>query len=142
MFNNFSNLTLFLIILLSLLQAFYTIHWWQLSSTFLIDCVIKLVLQCIYFFLSKSCIPLVIVVLCPSFIVPCSVTLILIFRLLDENNGIQKEMDMGNLFDSISQKGFLVKRKRSVMPEKADILQSRHSARFSRFLSVESETSE
>ena len=57
----------------------------------------------------------------------------------DENSGVQKEMDMGDLFDSLSGTGFSAKRKRSVTPNKSEVSDLRYLARFRRIPAIESE---
>ncbi|KAF4349732.1 hypothetical protein CsatB_001433 [Cannabis sativa] len=63
-------------------------------------------------------------------------------RFLYENRGVQKDMDMGNLFDSLSTNGFSAKRKRSVMPDKRELSYSRHFARFRQIPALEEEVSD
>lgn len=63
-------------------------------------------------------------------------------RFADESSGVQKEMDMGDLFDSLSGTGFSAKRKRSVTPNKSEVSYFRYLARFRRIPAIESEDSE
>ncbi|PON83739.1 Vps72/YL1 family [Trema orientale] len=63
-------------------------------------------------------------------------------RFLDENRSVQKDMDMGNLLDSLRENGILARQKRSVMPHKSEVSYSRHFARFRRFPSLEDEVSD
>ncbi|KAF7836390.1 SWR1 complex subunit 2 [Senna tora] len=63
-------------------------------------------------------------------------------RVLDENADAKKEMNMGVLHDSVSGKGFSVKKKRSIMPNKNEDSFFRQSACFRRFLVPEEEDSE
>lgn len=60
-------------------------------------------------------------------------------RYADENSGVPKEMDMGDLFDSLSGTGFSAKRKRSVTPNKSEVSYLRYLARFRRIPAIESE---
>lgn len=64
------------------------------------------------------------------------------FSFQDENHGIRKDMDMGNLFDSLSEKGFLERRRRSGRPRKNEVSNSRQFARFLRFPLLEDEDSD
>ena len=59
-----------------------------------------------------------------------------------ESSGVQKQMDMGNLFDSLSGKGFLARQKRSEISNKHEVSFSRHLARFRRIPVLEDEDSD
>lgn len=63
-------------------------------------------------------------------------------RFVDESCGVQKAMDMGSLFDSLSRKGFIAKRRRSKSSNKNEKSYFRYSARFRRFPSLEIEDSD
>lgn len=58
-------------------------------------------------------------------------------RFQDEKHGVRKDMDMGNLFYSLSDKGFSERRRRSVMPDRNEVSYSRQFARFRRIPSFE-----
>ncbi|XP_010528341.1 PREDICTED: SWR1 complex subunit 2 isoform X2 [Tarenaya hassleriana] len=60
-------------------------------------------------------------------------------KLLDEHEGGRKKMEMGDLFDTLSGKGFMAKQKRSKVPNKKESFVFRSSARFLRFQSPEIE---
>ncbi|CAB4271713.1 unnamed protein product [Prunus armeniaca] len=63
-------------------------------------------------------------------------------RFLLESGRVRKEMDLGDLHDSLSGKGFLARRKRSVSSNKIDVSYSRYFARFRRIPALESESSD
>lgn len=63
-------------------------------------------------------------------------------RFSDEESGVQKEMDMGDLLDSLSGTGFSAKRKRSVTSNKSEVSYFRYSARFRRIPALESDIDE
>lgn len=63
-------------------------------------------------------------------------------RFVDESSGVQKAMDMGTLFDSLSRKGFMARRRRSKSSNKNEKSYFRYSARFRRFPSLEIEVSD
>ncbi|KAJ0079951.1 hypothetical protein Patl1_24312 [Pistacia atlantica] len=63
-------------------------------------------------------------------------------RSVDDNSGVPKEMDMGTLFDSLSEKDSVPRQRRSQIPNKREILYSRHLARFRRFPALEIEISD
>ncbi|KAK6926231.1 Vps72/YL1, C-terminal [Dillenia turbinata] len=63
-------------------------------------------------------------------------------RFSDDNNKEKGRGDMGDLFGSISGQGFLVKRKRSVIPKKLETSYFRYLARFRRIPALENQTSE
>lgn len=61
---------------------------------------------------------------------------------MDENSGAQKEMDMGTLFDSLSEKDSVPRQRRSQSSTKREMSYSRQLARFRRFPSLEIEISD
>ncbi|XP_041018106.1 SWR1 complex subunit 2 isoform X1 [Juglans microcarpa x Juglans regia] len=61
-------------------------------------------------------------------------------RFADESNGVPKDMDMGDLFDSLSAKGFSAKRKRSITSNKSEGSYFRYLARFRRIPALESDS--
>ncbi|KAG2699154.1 hypothetical protein I3760_07G179500 [Carya illinoinensis] len=61
-------------------------------------------------------------------------------RFADESSGVPKDMNMGDLFDSLSAKGFSAKRKRSVTSNKSEVSYFRYLARFRRIPALESDS--
>ncbi|KAB1204097.1 SWR1 complex subunit 2 [Morella rubra] len=60
-------------------------------------------------------------------------------RFAKESVGVRREMDMGDLFDSLSGIGFSAKRKRSVTSNKSEVSYFRYSARFRRIPALETD---
>ncbi|ESQ52301.1 hypothetical protein EUTSA_v10016833mg [Eutrema salsugineum] len=58
-------------------------------------------------------------------------------RFMDEQNGLRKKMEMGDLFDTLVVKGFAVTQKRTKIPKKDKSFSHINSARFCRFESPE-----
>lgn len=63
-------------------------------------------------------------------------------RFLQESGRVRKEMDMGDLYGSLSGKGFSARGKRSVASNNIDASYSRYFARFRRIPALESESSD
>ncbi|XP_068330902.1 SWR1 complex subunit 2-like [Pyrus communis] len=63
-------------------------------------------------------------------------------RFLQESGRVRKEMDLGDLYDSLSGKGFSARQKRSVASNNVDVSYSRYFARFRRIPALESESSD
>ncbi|KAM5557868.1 SWR1 complex subunit 2 [Rosa sericea] len=63
-------------------------------------------------------------------------------RFLQESGAVRKEMDLGDLYDSISGKGFSARQKRSVVSNKSEVSYPRYFARFRRASALESVSSE
>lgn len=49
---------------------------------------------------------------------------------LQESGAVRKEMDLGDLYDSLSGKGFSARQKRSVVSNRSEVSYPRHFARF------------
>lgn len=62
------------------------------------------------------------------------------YSFADESSGVPKDMDMGDLFDSLSGKGFSAKGKRSVTSNKSEVSYFRYLARFRRIPALESDS--
>lgn len=77
------------------------------------------------------------------FLLFCSFIFLLpISSFLQESGAVRKEMDLGDLYDSISGKGFSARQKRSVVSNKSEVSYPRYFARFRRAPALESVSSE
>ncbi|KAK9914641.1 hypothetical protein M0R45_038409 [Rubus argutus] len=63
-------------------------------------------------------------------------------QFLQESGAVRKEMDLGELYDSLSGKGFSARQKRSVVSNKSEVSYPRYFARFRRTPALESVSSE